>query len=133
MQGAIFTLKPLLLCCQTTEGRGDQPDDVAGECVPREGQGWSLPADEFAKFLREEDHVEKWLDKVDVERGETAGPLFGILGQPLVRVGDAVVEVADFVVVHVAKVSLVEVLGQTFTIHECKLLLDVVNARVDGR
>ena len=65
--------------------------------------------------------------------GHAGRPLLSILSQTLVRVGDTVVQVADLVVVHVLQVGSMEILGETLAVHEGKLLLDVVDARVDGR
>ena len=133
VQGPILALQPLLLRRQAAESRRDEADDIAREGVPGEGKGGTLPTDELAELFREQDHVQKWLDEVDVQRGEARGPLLRVLGQPLVRIGNAVVQVADLVVVHVAQVRRVEILRQSLPVHQGELFLDVIDARVDRR
>jgi len=124
----VLALKACFLGGKTAERRGNQSNDEARESVPTESDGGTFPAHEFGKFSREQDHIKGRLHDVDVQSGEATSPLFAILRQPLVRVGDAVVQVADLVVVHVAQVLFVKVRCQSLAEQKRQLLLDVVNA-----
>ena len=133
VERSILSLKALFLGCQSAERWRNESDDEAREGVPREGEGGSLPSDQLRQLLGEQNHVQEGLDDVDVQCREAAGPLLCILSQPLVWVGNPVVQVADLVVVHVAQVVRVEVRRQTAAVQQRQFLLDVVDARVDHR
>jgi len=133
VQGAVLTLEFLLHGGKTAEGRRDHADDGTGEGVPGKGNDGALPADEFSKLATEQDNVKHRLGEVEVQAGETGGPLLGVSGETLVGVGDPAVQVANFVVMHVVQVAFVEVVGQVASECKSELFLEIVQGRVHSR
>ena len=131
MERPVLALKACFLGGKAAEWRGNHSNDETRESVPTESDSGTFPAHKLGKFPREQDHIKGRLHDVDVQSREAASPLFAILRQPLIRVGDAIVQVADLVVMHVAQVLFVEVGRQSLAEQKRQLLLDVVNARVD--
>lgn len=61
------------------------------------------------------------------------GPLVEVLGEPLVGVLNATVEVAHLVVVHLREVPVVEVLREALPERHRQQLAEVLHCRVNGR
>ena len=95
MFGSVVSLELLLLGGELSEGRGDEANDDSRHKVPSNGQSRSFPSNELRKLSREEEDVENWLGNVEIEVGETHCPLVQVLRQPLVRVLDSAVQVAN--------------------------------------
>jgi hypothetical protein len=92
-----------------------------------------LPTDQLAQFLGEQKDIQDWFKSVQEHVGETGGPLLGVVCESLVWIGDPVVQIANFVVVHVSQVPLVEMICQLLSELQGQLALKVVDCRVNSR
>ena len=57
VKSAILTLKTLLLGCQSTEWRRNEPDNETREGIPTECESWSLPAYQLRELSWKQDHI----------------------------------------------------------------------------
>jgi hypothetical protein len=128
----VLTLKLLLHSGHSSEGRGNGLDNDTRKTVPCENHSGTFPSNEFSQLSAEENDIKDRLGKVHVEAGKRSSPFLGVSSKALVRVTDSTVQIADFVVVHVLQILRVEMQSKALSEPERQLLLEVVEAGVDG-
>jgi len=133
VQGTVIAFQRLLLCGQPAEGGRDLLNHSTGETVPSENQGGTLPSDQLSELPGKKNNVQNGLGGVEVQIGKRGRPLLCVVSETLVGVANAVVEVANFVVVHIPEVVVVEMVGQSAAESQGHLLVVVVNGGVDHR
>jgi len=132
VQVTVLALKLLLDSGHSSEGRGDSLDNETRKTVPCENHSGTFPSNELSQLSAEENDIKDRLGKVHVEAGKRSSPFLGVSSKALVRVTDSAVQITDLVVVHVLQVLRVEVQSKASSEPERQLLLEVVEAGVDG-